>query len=156
MSDRYFVEEKRIGKIRQFGITFSKGAKFYNVADERKINEPIGHLDKYSAVDQCDYLNNYDSAERFIVCRNKNNVYWIFVKRKQMNFTASNSYVKSTSGVNYTKMTQGILYQKLTKLETGCNSFEEAEELIQQIYVAYKKSSNSKSFEIVNSSCPAE
>ena len=156
MGNRYFVEEKRTGRIVKFGITFSKGAKFYNVVDERKINDPIGHLDKYSAIDQCDYLNDYERAERFIVCKDKNNIYWVFTKSIYMRTIASSSYVKSTSGINYSKQGKSTMYENFIEIKTGCNSFEKAEELIQQMGVVYKKNNNSKIFEIVNSSCPAE
>ncbi len=149
MTDRYIVEEKTIGRIAKFGITFSRGTKFYNVVDKHEINDNIRYLYKYSAMDHCEYLNEYNRAERFIVCRDKNNVYWVFVKNKQMNFTTSKSYVKSISGVNYTKQFNSRPYNDLTELEAGCNSFKEAEELIQQMHLIYKKNINKYEFEIV-------
>ena len=156
MGNRYFVEEERMGKIRKFGITFSKGAKFFNVVDKHKINDNINYLDDYLAIDHCEYLNDYDRAERFIVCRDKNNVYWVFTKSIYKRSIASSSYVRSASGVNYSKQGKSTMYEGLTEIKTGCNSFEEAEKVIQKMLEAYKKNDNSKSFEIVNSSCPAE
>ena len=140
MTNRFKIEIKKHNK-----------ATSYNVRDKNNEYNIYTTLNENYATHYCNYMNNYDNAKKFIICKDGNDVYWIFVKDKSdvSNKTKLHS-IRTDDDICYIKQKQILHYNKLYKLCSGCDSLKIAEELRECLYTADKEHINSHNFTIIN------
>ncbi len=138
--------------LKRFQINIEKydTSTHYNVIDKKGEYTPCVCSNAKSAADYRYYMDNYVQVEKFIICRDDNNIYWIFVKSKII-IEGDNVLLDSvtTKEVHYIKQEQVEPYQDFDDITTGCNSLEIAKDIKKELYEIDKKQANSKIFSVV-------
>jgi len=142
---RYNVVIKKLYNLKLFGIIIKKGTTYYNIKDIykdcfvlQKSKRNINIVTK-----QCKYLNNYNKAQRYIIARDKNNIYWLFNKTKY-----TGKVIKDKNNVYYIKLNKHGIFKSINNLKTGCKTIENAKKTLKQVYILYKKEKNSNLYTI--------
>ena len=137
-NNRYAVTKEIIGRIEIMGVTIKKGISYYNIKDKVTGSTIIYNhhsiQDKVKVSNRCNYLNACENAETYIIGKDANNIYWIFVKTKWEYDNIENiPGVVLYDNVYYRIQTTTLEYSHLSSLTTGCTTLKEAQELKQRV-----------------------
>ena len=127
-----------------FGKIFKKKTIEYYIRNTRtgcKINI-YSNMTKEGILKHCEYLNKYDAAEEYIICKDGNGMYHVMYKT-----TGSQNII--VDGVDYNYISYISPFHEYDNIEKGCRSFEEAEVLRDKADKMCKERENRKVLKVV-------
>ena len=122
---------------------------WYIVVDTHTQTDCYEYKNELWAKEHCDHLNKFEEAEKFIVCKDKNSVYWVFVKSIARYMNNISNTVKSDDGLYYVRQPKSPIYKNHANLFTGCVDLNSAKKLKQELCKIDAIEDNKYKFEII-------
>ena len=98
---------------------------------------------KTPATEYCEQLNNYNEAEKFIICQDGNGIYHVLYKTNRA------TGVITINGVEYNNIVNLGYFHELEKVKEGYKTIEAARTLKKRAYEKYTKNENGKTFKFI-------